>query len=231
MPKGRLLPFCGQTTDQHADLSTLWLDTEDTNSYKKYLKYYHNPSLPEKYRLDGDWTYEFNSLGYRGENYDPQAKFHIYTYGCSYTYGFGIKQHQTFSHVFKERLASEKKLSPEEVNLLNFSQRGGSNDYIARTIISQCSQVKPDLALVLFTTKERIEHVSGKEQMNIGSWIKNTETDNYFKLYSEEMGMINLLKNMILVQQFFSLNSIPNKLFAYQSFLNLLLGLLKKFLF
>ena len=159
--KDQLHPFCGQTKDHHADLSTLWLDTENTDSYNKYLEYYHDPNLPEKYRLDGDWTYEFNTLGYRGENYDPQAKFHIYTCGCSYTYGIGIKQHQTFSHVFKERLATEIKLSLDEVNLLNFSQRGGSNDYIARTIISQSSQSKPDLALVLFTTKERIEHVDG----------------------------------------------------------------------
>lgn len=179
-----------------------WEEAEDNAGYERYLAHYHNSALPEKYQLTGEWGYQFNSLGYRGEEYNPEAKKHIFACGCSYTYGMGIKWHQTYPYVFKEKFAELYELQADEVNLLNFGQQAASNDYIARTVLTQCSGVKPDLLLVLFTSKDRFEYVDEQHVGIIGSWLQNEESINYYRLYSEEIGLINTLKNLLLIQYF-----------------------------
>ena len=204
-----LHPYFGPLHDWHRPGSFLrWEQGESPEAYEQYLADYHNPKLPERYRLDGDWGYEINSLGYRGEEYCPDAEKHIFACGCSYTYGMGIRWHQTFPYVFKEKYAEIHRLKLEEVNLLNFSQQGASNDYIARTAMTQCAALKPDLLLVLFTSKDRLEYATKKSVSMIGSWIQNEESQNYYCFYTEELGLINLLKNILLVQNFCKLRQI-----------------------
>lgn len=199
---GTLLPYYGGMPNHRPSTFLRWEEAEDQSGLDKYILNYHNPDLPEKYRIDDDWGYQFNSLGFRGEEYDPAAKRHLFVCGCSFTYGMGIKWHQTYPYVFKERFAEHQQLSPDQVNLLNFSQQGASNDYIARTAIAQCARVRPDLLMLLFTSKERSEYVEGKRISAIGPWIQTDESLNYYRTYTEELGMINMLKNILLIQQF-----------------------------
>ncbi len=208
-----LAPYFGAVKNHRPNTFIRWEEGEDEHGYNKYIAKYHRPNLPEKYRLDGEWGYHFNSLGYRGEEYLPLAKHHIFTCGCSYTYGMGIKWEQTFSYVFKEKYAEANGLALDDVNLLSFAQQGASNDYIARTVLTQCARVSPDLLLVLFTSKERAEYLDNNRVGVIGPWLKNEESENYYRLYSEEIGLVNTLKNILLVQQFCKLKKI-NYLFS-----------------
>lgn len=217
-----LLPYYGGIPNHRPNNLVRWEEAEDPVTHNKHNIIYHNPALPEKYHINDGWSYQFNSLGYRGEEYNPEAKRHIFACGCSYTYGMGIKWHQTFPYVFKERLAAKEQLPLDQVNLLNFAQQAASNDYIARTVISQCSRVAPDLLLILFTSKERFEFVDNRRIGNVGPWLYNEESLNYYRFYSEEIGMINMLKNMLLVQQFCRLKNIPclMSVFFYGEFSN-----------
>src|ERR1044072_3782329 len=87
---------------------------------------------------DDGCLYRFNSLGYRSAEFDPTARLKIFVSGCSYTFGLGVRL--------------------DRANLQNFSQIGASNGYIARTIIRQCDRVRPDLAVIAFTHRERTEY-------------------------------------------------------------------------
>jgi hypothetical protein len=44
----------------------------DTRERRRlYMKQHHDPMSLEPFRLDGDWGYHFNSLGYRCQEYEP----------------------------------------------------------------------------------------------------------------------------------------------------------------
>jgi hypothetical protein len=206
---GNLLPYYGGMPNHRPGAFVQWEEAEDRTGLERYMCEYRDPSLPERYRLDDEWGYAFNSLGFRGEEYDHSAMFHLFACGCSFTYGMGIKWEQTWPYVFKERLATKRGWSINQVNLLNFGQQAASNDYIARTILSQCARSRPDLVLALFTAKERAEFVQNNRIGSIGPWLQNEESLNYYRCYTEELGMINLLKNVLLVQQFCQIHEIP----------------------
>jgi hypothetical protein len=217
-----LAPYHGSMPAHKPNNFIRWEEAEDEHGFKRYLEKYYNPDLPQKYQLTGDWGYSFNSLGYRGEEYNPDAKFHIFTCGCSYTYGMGIKWEQSFSYVFKEELTKKLNYNIEDVNLLNFSQQAASNDYITRTVLTQCQRVKPNLLIIQFTTKDRSEYISHEKVGNIGPWIENDEALSYYSFYTEELGLINTLKNMLLVQNFCKLHNIKYifSLFHYNELFN-----------
>lgn len=134
------------------------------------------PRTTRRYDTDqsGLVEYRFNSLGYRGEEYDPQAARHVFACGCSYMFGSGVDYEVTAAHQFKLRYAEAHGLPPEQVNLLNFSMGSASNDYIARTVVSQMMRVKPDLVVVEFTHLTRAEYVNtaelGPHVYAIGPW-------------------------------------------------------------
>src|SRR5215831_16546203 len=106
----------------------------------------------------GDCLYHFNSLGYRGEAFDPAARLKIFVAGCSYSFGLGVPQEQTWPVLLKQQLADKLGVPLEQANLQNFSQIGASNGYIARTIVRQCDRVRPDLAVIAFTHRQRAEY-------------------------------------------------------------------------
>lgn len=204
-----LHPYIGSIPNHRPYCFLRWEEAEDEHGFLRYMDRYHNSALPEKYRLDGTWGYRFNSLGYRGEEYNPDAKLHLFVCGCSYTYGMGIQWHQTFPYVFKESWAKSQGIQPEAINLLNFAQQAASNDYITRTVLSQCFRVKPDLLLVQFTTKERYEYLDERGAQNVGPWLENEASQNYYRFYTEQMGLLNTIKNILLVQTFCKLHNIP----------------------
>ncbi len=71
----------------------------------------------------------------------------------------GLNYDETAAYKFKMLYCQESGFDPSEVNLLNFAMPGASNDYIVRTMISQCKKVKPDIAVVMFSHVERAEYI------------------------------------------------------------------------
>lgn len=161
-----------------------------------------------KYGRDhsGKNKYKFNSLGFRSEEFNPHSKKRIYVAGCSHTFGTGLNEEETWPSRFKKTFCKIYNYSKNDVNLMNFGMGGQSNDYIARNIIVQCNEVKPDLLVILFTYPSRIEYLEKKNIRSIGIWNVNDDNDSnaigYYTYYTDEIGYKNLIKNILLVQYF-----------------------------
>lgn len=154
-----------------------------------------------------DCLYHFNSLGYRGEEFDPAARLKIFVSGCSYTFGLGVQHDQTWPALLKKLVADKLDVPIDQTNLQNFSQLGASNGYIARTIVRQCERVRPDLAVIAFTHRERTEYLAPGVTRNLGLWDLDVQepgwsvpTVRYLSQYNVESASLDLLKNMLLVQ-------------------------------
>jgi hypothetical protein len=180
----------------------------------------------------GTKTYRFNSLGFRGEEYDPAARATIFVCGCSITFGTGLDVEDTWSHRFKLAYAQRHGLAPSAVNVLNFAQGGASNDYIARTLLAQCARVRPTLVVAQFTVMNRAEAYESGEPFSIGMglwpslslwwrflgvpWAKKRAVfgrmrlaSGYFRSYTSELGFANALRNILLVQSYCRAQGIP----------------------
>ncbi len=194
------------------------------------------PSVRKIYSLDfsGNCTYGFNSLGFRGPDPRPDARARIFAVGCSLTIGVGIEFEETWSYRFKLRYAEALGCAADEVDLLNFAEAGSSNDYIARTAISQCERVVPDLVLVLFTEQARVEtFLPDRMCAQIGPWWTSLEqalrtmpqippaqrsvgemvvetAKRFYTFYEDDFGLMNSLKNIALLQFYCQARGIPH---------------------
>lgn len=164
-------------------------------------------------------AYEFNSLGFRGSEYDPNAPFRVFVCGCSYTFGMGVDTDETWPVVFTRLAAAELGVPVERSLVQNFSQIGASNNYLARTLVKQCDLAPPTLAIAAFTHVSRTEYLDGKELINLGYWnigpdrLDPAESDSpgkrFFRQYSHHSGLQNLLVNMIFFQKAMESRGIP----------------------
>ena len=171
----------------------------------------------------GTKLYRFNSLGFRGEEPDPRAAATIFVCGCSHTFGTGLDAEEAWPHRFKLAWAERRGLAADEVNLLNFSQGAASNDYVARTLLAQCAEVRPDLVVAQFTSMNRAEAFADGEPFTIGPWLwpgaslwrrflavpwaqkaavlsRMRSAAGYARFYSPESGFANAVRNILLVQ-------------------------------
>lgn len=117
------------------------------------------PHTTRSYASDrsGTKSYHFNSLGFRGEEFDPDAAMKVFVCGASYAFGTGLDWEETWGYQLKLKLARELRLHSTQINLLNFSQSLASAGYITRTIISQCASVRPDLVVAHYSAMNRSE--------------------------------------------------------------------------
>lgn len=106
-------------------------------------------------------VYEFNSLGFRGIEYDPAAALRVFVCGCSYAFGMGVPADRTWPVVFTRLAAVGLGIPVEQSHVQNFSQVGASNNYVTRTLIKQCHLVSPTLAIAAFTHNSRVEYLDG----------------------------------------------------------------------
>lgn len=192
----------------------------------------------------GKVTYRYNSLGFRGEDYNEAAKFHLFMCGPSEGFGLGLNEEDTWAYQFKLLYARQKGVDPSEVNLLNFSQIGASMDYIARVIVSQCQRVKPDLVLCALSPSSRTEYFTDEtgryftdravtfnpsmynllthhddneffrqRTASLGEEEHDellTAVEGFYSCYTNRTGLINRLKNILLIQQFCDAHRIPH---------------------
>ena len=144
----------------------------------------HQPtSNTRTYQTDdsGEKTYEFNSLGFRGPEFDPNADITVYVCGCSMTFGIGLDQNETWPAMLAGNISDTLGAS---VSCLNMAQGGASNDYVVRTLISQLSSFLPDMVVANFTYMNRKEYNSGSLCGEfIGPWNKEDYSQYYYAYY------------------------------------------------
>ena len=163
--------------------------------------------------------YEFNSLGFRGTEYDDGAALRVFVCGCSYAFGMEVSVGASWPVVFTRLAALRLGIAVEDSHLQNFSQVGASNNYVARTLVKQCHLASPTLAIAAFTHNSRVEYLDGQTIRNLGFW--NIDPENgfpeppdspgarFFRQYSEPDGIKNLLMNMVWFQSAMINRGIP----------------------
>jgi hypothetical protein len=177
-------------------------------------------------------TYSFNSMGFRGEELDPDAAVKLFVCGCSQTFGVGLDIEETWPFLFRQRLAETRGLPAESVNLMNFSQGGASNDYITRSLIEQSSLVRPDVIVAGFTHMSRFEILDETMAVHLGP-IDLEEFDKaggnpeikrlaeFLTLGTDEnQQKIRMIKNVLLFQYFCRSRDIPFIFFFFESILS-----------
>lgn len=157
------------------------------------------------------WTedsidYNFNSLGYRSIEFEDTGAFKVASFGCSFTFGIGIKQEDTWPEVFCRSLESYKKTP---VVNFNFGLPATSADFVARMVYNSIKVVNPDLILALLPAYERSEYFEAD-----GSMRKRYPNNKLDKNYYEHFGnhyefKNNYMKNYYFLKTFLSLNNIP----------------------
>jgi hypothetical protein len=235
-PRGHhvLKPYHGHDGDQQPNIECQWFgDSPELNS--KYASSKTRGNCEPKYVTDDGWSYFFNSLGYRGEEFNPDAREVIYLCGCSHAFGSGIKWEQTFGFLFRELYCEYRNLTREEVNLQNFSSIGASNDYISRTLATQLGCLRPSLLIAYFTSRTRKEYVKGQRIISLqpgilSGWLETKRSGagklkleasyDYYAFYTDELGFIDTMKNMLLVKFACENLGIPY-VFAWQDFADL----------
>ena len=125
-------------------------------------------------------TYSFNSLGYRGPEFDPDAKHTIFVFGESHAFGVGLNYDESWPSKFVEGWAAAKSIDPGDVSMLNFAEHGASNDYIARLVLSQCAILQPDLVVVNFSVTDRVEGFADRP-FKVGPWLLNKDSGNQIR--------------------------------------------------
>lgn len=201
------LPYIGPRLEHSPNNITEEYGVDNKTQQQRFVNSYNPTEIPLEHRLDGEWKYRFNSLGFRGEELGTDADATILVAGCSYTFGTGVKWEQSWPFVFHNCYKDYHQL--KDVNLLNISQGGAPNDYIGRTVIEQCAFRAPSLAIVFFTHTSRFEYLEGTEIQHFASCHENEISDAYFSYYTEQIGAANALRNILLVQEFCSARRIP----------------------
>ena len=174
-------------------------------------------------------TYRFNSLGFRGEEFDPDAPLKVFVSGCSNTFGVGVDFEESWPFLFKQRLAEQRGLPASSVNLMNFAQGGASNDYVTRTLLEQAGRARPDVMVAGFTHMRRFELLDETTGFHIGA-IKLEELESaggeyaelkkhaeFLILGSDEIQQkLQMIKNVLMLQYFCRSRDIPFVFFHFQ---------------
>jgi hypothetical protein len=175
-------------------------------------------------------NYSFNSLGFRGEEFQIAAARHVFICGDSVTLGLGLDYASAWVSRFRRGYATMHDSQESCINLQNFSSSGCSNGYIARTLIGQCGRFRPTLALALLTFPDRAEILHNGRSYNIGPWCLLDTFDGgaqadghypelrqmirrkakaYYELNDKLLAGQNLLTYALLLQLFFQVHDIP----------------------
>jgi hypothetical protein len=158
--------------------------------------------------VSGTVTYALNSMGFRGEDYDPQAKFRLCVVGESHALGTGLAMDRTFGHLLKCHIATAFNLAMAQVNHLNFSIGSAPADFCVRMLYRQPVIRQSDLVVVNFPAPDRIEYFKGTTGLFYNPSALTDEDlqvapDSllgFVEMYNPHMGQLNYVKNILMAQ-------------------------------
>jgi len=128
-----------------------WLGEDSIENFEKNLE---NSKIKEKLKQAGWLTngidYRFNSKGFRSVEFDT-AQEHFCVFGCSFTLGVGIQQHQRYGDIVSNETG---------LQCFNFGWGGGNDSASFRLAYTWLPQLKPKFVIYQSTFPERFEIIS-----------------------------------------------------------------------
>jgi hypothetical protein len=129
------------TVSGHENFNSFWDEPDSKENFKK------NPK-PEY--TETSITYCCNSYGYRTPEFDVDSLApSIFCLGCSFTYGIGVRQEETWPSLVQQRFP--------EYNVHNLGSAGSSGDTIVRTLTNIGKLLNPKILLILWPEVFRFE--------------------------------------------------------------------------
>lgn len=184
-----MIPYIGPSA-QHFPLNkTRWYGSDNPERARELGK---NPESEEN-----EWLYSFNSLGYRGVEFDSSADISIFVSGCSITVGEAVPWADSWPVQFEKQAQHSFGTT---TSLLNMGQSGAPNEYISRSLLAQIHHTTPTVAVALFSGNARVEYLKGTVVEHIGPWRKDALALDYYAHYTEEIGTAGLLRNILTLQ-------------------------------
>ncbi|MBE3637043.1 hypothetical protein [Mangrovicoccus algicola] len=171
----------------------------------------HRPFAHTRFYDDDDTgliSYRFNSAGFRGEEYRPDARLRICVIGACRAFGTGIHQHLTYGARLGDHLATALELPREEVNVLNLSVGRASGDYVTRMLLTHVPLLAPDLVLLGFPAPQRMEYfgAEGFESYDLATVPRRGRQGlpaplaGFRDLYNPDLGRIAMARNILMAQ-------------------------------
>jgi hypothetical protein len=123
------------------NFNSFWDSPDNEENFKKNPKpEYNSTSI----------TYQCNSYGYRTPEFDfTSSTPSIFCLGCSFTYGIGVRQEETWPALIQQRFP--------EYDVHNLGSAGSSGDTVVRTLSNAGDLLNPKILLILWPEIFRFE--------------------------------------------------------------------------
>lgn len=101
---------------------------------------------------------------------DLNSNLQVHTFGCSFTYGHGVKQRETFTHL----------LGSVNVSVFNHGVRGGGIDTISRMVCNAWKKYRHDNIIYIITLPQIFRRVLFSNK-GVAYFATAQETESVFK--------------------------------------------------
>jgi hypothetical protein len=177
----------------HANKSVNWIPSDTKELYEKNLKENYQ-LLKDNNWIDKSFTYNFNSHGFRCEEFTTHST--IMFLGCSYTFGTGIPSDTSWPELIAKKL---------NMHCANLGQGAGSNDTMFRLCHGWIDVINPKIIFALHPPGIRFEMVNeqhlhylsptwGHQQRNFIIEWSTDDNNNYFNALKNNLAIENLCK-------------------------------------
>ncbi|MEM1448727.1 MAG: hypothetical protein AAF957_04215 [Planctomycetota bacterium] len=172
------LPYSGHRLERRERIGERWTERADANKA---------PGA----RQEGAERrhYHYNELGYRGPGFYREARWFAFVFGESDAFGDGVDFEEVWAVRVAREIAARRGFARHETCVMNFAEEGASNAHIARTAVTQCGRIRPDLVLVNFAEEHRTEGWMDGRIYGAGWWHNATGADRTVDALPEEGGL------------------------------------------
>lgn len=165
-------PVSAKTVNDLFPYGKYYKDTWDEHAEgKDHILISSTNQVEEKVVGEDDWKYYINKYNFRGKwnlnSKKPMAGF----FGCSFTFGEGIAEEETFADIVSYKCG---------LNGLNFGIGGSSLDRIARTFAAAANVLDLEYAIFTLPAWRRRMHIN--EHGQIINLIPQWPHENYKKI-------------------------------------------------
>jgi hypothetical protein len=195
----------------YANQTILWFQTDSEERYQKNLAE-REPELRKFFWVNRPFTYQFNSAGFRSDEFDATAPGILFL-GCSHTVGVGLPAETTFSNIIAKEL---------NLKCYNLGVAGAANDTAFRLADYYIPRLNIKTVVFLSSERTRLELFTADQErlilMPSDSDVKENIRGFYrYWLSNDVNSNMQHRKNVLAIQQLCSQHGIK---FYHREFLN-----------